>query len=181
MQPSLVPHCLRPKPCPPFPLLPAPSPILSNLPPPLQTISKLMLVSSICLCERERQGGTGGVGWERVVSTLLGSSSGGILAENVCPKLKQNLILIFTEPHSSGMRGSVSSDVSAASPQSSSSHSPSPPSTSSSDRKAATLYLTDEEKRLLAAEGVTLPTDMPLTKVSCRSNAETQQPVVTHL
>ena len=78
------------------------------------------------------------------------------------------------------MRGSVSSDVSAASPQSSSSHSPSPPCTSS-DRKAATLYLTDEEKRLLAAEGVTLPTDMPLTKVNCISNAETQRPVVTDL
>lgn len=31
--------------------------------------------------------------------------------------------------------------------------------------KAATLVLTEEEKALLAAEGVSLPTDMPLTKV----------------
>jgi hypothetical protein len=31
-------------------------------------------------------------------------------------------------------------------------------------RKAATLVLTEEEKQLLAAEGVSLPTDMPLTK-----------------
>lgn len=36
---------------------------------------------------------------------------------------------------------------------------------SCSSRKAATLVLTEEEKQLLAAEGVNLPTDMPLTKV----------------
>ena len=34
-----------------------------------------------------------------------------------------------------------------------------------SNQKAATLYLTEEEKGLLAEEGITLPTDMPLTKV----------------
>jgi len=34
-----------------------------------------------------------------------------------------------------------------------------------SHHKAATLVLTEEEKALLAAEGVALPTDMPLTKV----------------
>ena len=43
---------------------------------------------------------------------------------------------------------------------------PTPPSSSSSDRKAAVLVLSDEEKRLLSEEGITLPTDMPLTKVS---------------
>lgn len=31
--------------------------------------------------------------------------------------------------------------------------------------KAATLVLTEEEKQLLAVEGLSLPTDMPLTKV----------------
>lgn len=36
---------------------------------------------------------------------------------------------------------------------------------SSHAHKAATLVLTEEEKALLAAEGVSLPTDMPLTKV----------------
>lgn len=42
---------------------------------------------------------------------------------------------------------------------------PSPPiSASPSDRKAATLVLSDEEKRLLSEEGIALPTDMPLTK-----------------
>lgn len=35
----------------------------------------------------------------------------------------------------------------------------------SSSHKAATLVLTEEEKQLLAAEGISLPTDMPLTKV----------------
>lgn len=38
------------------------------------------------------------------------------------------------------------------------------PSPGQSDRKAATLLLSDEEKRLLSEEGITLPTDMPLTK-----------------
>lgn len=37
----------------------------------------------------------------------------------------------------------------------------------SSSLKAATLVLTEEEKQLLAAEGISLPTDMPLTKVGC--------------
>ena len=32
--------------------------------------------------------------------------------------------------------------------------------------KATTLVLTEEEKLLLSAEGIELPTDMPLTKVS---------------
>ena len=35
-----------------------------------------------------------------------------------------------------------------------------------SDMKAHTLVLSDDEKKLLAEEGITLPTDMPLTKVS---------------
>ena len=39
------------------------------------------------------------------------------------------------------------------------------PSGGSSDRKAHTLFLTEDEKKLLAEEGITLPTDMPLTKV----------------
>ena len=34
------------------------------------------------------------------------------------------------------------------------------------DLKAATLVLSEEEKRLLAEEGLTLPTDMVLTKVA---------------
>lgn len=37
---------------------------------------------------------------------------------------------------------------------------------SSSGHKAHTLVLTEEEKQLLSAEGVELPTDMPLTKVT---------------
>lgn len=40
------------------------------------------------------------------------------------------------------------------------------PSPSHSERKAATLVLSDEEKRLLSEEGISLPTDMPLTKVT---------------
>lgn len=34
-----------------------------------------------------------------------------------------------------------------------------------SERKAATVVLTEEEQRLLEEEGISLPTDMPLTKV----------------
>lgn len=45
---------------------------------------------------------------------------------------------------------------------------PSPLTSSSSERKAATLLLSDEEKRLLSEEGISLPTDMPLTKVSSK-------------
>ena len=50
----------------------------------------------------------------------------------------------------------------------------SPPSPDTTDSphegggKASTLVLSDEEKKLLSEEGITLPTDMPLTKV-CRS------------
>ena len=35
------------------------------------------------------------------------------------------------------------------------------------ERKAAMVVLTDEEQRLLEEEGISLPTDMPLTKVCC--------------
>ncbi len=37
---------------------------------------------------------------------------------------------------------------------------------SESNKKAPTLLLSEEEKKLLAEEGVALPTDMPLTKVN---------------
>ena len=95
----------------------------------------------------------------------------------LCTELTSALYLPIAEPHSTvATRGSVSSDLSAGSPPSSSTHSPSPPSCTAAtagktDRKAATLYLTDEEKRLLAAEGVSLPTDMPLTKVHQKQNS----------
>ncbi len=35
-----------------------------------------------------------------------------------------------------------------------------------SDMKAHTLLLSEEEKKMLIEEGISLPTDMPLTKVS---------------
>ena len=102
-----------------------------------------------------------------------------VVVVNLCTELTSALFFPIAEPQSTALsstatRGSVSSDLSAGSPPSST-HSLSPPSCTAAtaektDRKAATLYLTDEEKRLLAAEGVTLPTDMPLTKVQQNNN-----------
>ena len=67
------------------------------------------------------------------------------------------LCICHTEPEAQARDDQLSTDR----PVSSDSPSYDSPTTSST-----TLVLTEEEKSLLAAQGVSLPTNMPLTKVS---------------
>lgn len=62
-----------------------------------------------------------------------------------------------------------------------------PDSSSAVAQSFADLQLTEEEQKLLRQEGVSLPTSLPLTKVSCHfhplslSPHGQNQPAVTHV